>query len=67
MDTELNALETKVAQVVTLCQSLKTENQDLRQRLAAAEEEQQRLALRMDAARTRLETLIQQLPGEDKA
>lgn len=62
MVNELNALESKIAQVAALCRTLRQENGDLRQQLVAAESEKQRLAERMNAARARIEQLAQQLP-----
>lgn len=62
MLNELNALESKVAEVVALCQALRAENDELRQRLVAAEGASQRLAQRMAAARVRIEKLAKQLP-----
>lgn len=68
MLNEFNALESKVAQTVALCRSLREENTQLRQQLAAAEAEKKRLAERMDTARERLEQLAQRLPeGETVA
>jgi cell division protein ZapB len=62
MVNELDALENKIAQIVSLCRILRTENNSLRQRLAAAEAEKQELAERMEAARGRIEQLVWQLP-----
>jgi len=68
MLNEFNALESKIAQTVALCRSLREENTQLRQQLAAAEAEKKRLAERMDTARERLEQLAQRLPeGETVA
>ncbi len=67
MNTQLNALESKVAQVVDLCQALRAENQELRGRLAQVEEERLRLGERMEVARMRLEALVAQVPEEEKA
>jgi cell division protein ZapB len=66
MESQLTALEDKISRVADLCRSLRAENRDLRTRLAAAEEECQRLTGKMEAARSRLETLAHQLP-EDPA
>lgn len=63
MVNELNALESKIAQVASLCRTLRAENAELRQQLAAIEGERLRLTERMDAARTRLEQLAEQLPA----
>ena len=62
MVNELNALESKIAQVASLCHSLRAENAQLRQQLATAEGNQRVLSERMESARVRLEQLAQQLP-----
>ena len=62
MVNELNALESKIAQVASLCRALRAENAQLRQQLATAEVEKKGLTDGMDAARTRLEQLAMQLP-----
>jgi cell division protein ZapB len=62
MLNELNALERKVAQVVALCCSLRSENEQLREQLTVAENDRNRLAERMAAACARLEQLAGQLP-----
>ena len=62
MVDELNALESKIAQVASLCRALRVENAQLRQQLATAEVEKKGLTDRMDTARTRLEQLAMQLP-----
>jgi cell division protein ZapB len=62
MVNELNALESKIAQVVSLCNSLRAENTQLKQQLAAAESDKQTLSERMELARGRLEQLVLQLP-----
>ena len=63
MINELDALESKIAQVVTLCRSLRAENADLRQKLSAAEAERSLAWQRMETARARIEALAAQLPG----
>ncbi|MHB1175700.1 MAG: hypothetical protein ACYCZJ_11305 [Sulfuriferula sp.] len=62
MESELNALESKIQQIAQLCQNLRTENQKLRQQIAAATGEQKLLAERMTQARTRIETLLEKIP-----
>ncbi|ACV37153.1 hypothetical protein [Accumulibacter sp.] len=59
---ELNALESRITEVVSLCQTLRAENDGLRERLAAAETDKNRLTERMGAAFARLEALALQLP-----
>ena len=63
VEAELNSLETKVAQFVSLCEKLRAENKDLRQQLATARGDAKRLHDKIDGARARLEGLISRLPG----
>lgn len=62
MVNELNALESKIVQVASLCRTLRAENTQLRQQLAAAEAERNGLVERMETARNRIEQLVRQLP-----
>jgi len=62
MVNELNALESKIAQVAGLCRHLRNENRELQLRLTALESEKRQLAERMGSARERLESLVGQLP-----
>jgi cell division protein ZapB len=62
MVNELNALESKIAQVASLCRTLRAENAQLRQQLAKLEGDQKGLVERMESARSRLEQLAEQLP-----
>ena len=63
VEAEFSALEAKVAQFVALCERLREENRELKQKLAAAQTDAQRLNEKIDGARTRLEGLINRLPG----
>lgn len=63
MEAELNSLEAKVAQFVALCERLRAENLELRQELAAARNDAQRLNDKIDGATERLEGLLSRLPG----
>ncbi len=60
---ELDALENRIAEVVSLCQALRAENEGLRQRLDAADAVRDQLAERMRVACTRIEQLALQLPA----
>ena len=62
MDPELSALEEKLAQVVLRLKTLREENRDLRQQLAARADENSRLTEKLAAARTRIEALLKQIP-----
>jgi cell division protein ZapB len=62
MNAELVELEDKVGQVLALCQGLRSENQELRARLAGLECEKRRLSEKIDVAAGRIESLIEGLP-----
>jgi uncharacterized protein (TIGR02449 family) len=64
MDTEVKALEEKVAQLIEWAQRLRVENRDLRQQLAQATNDNKRLGEKVDAAKARLEGLLAHLPEE---
>jgi cell division protein ZapB len=63
VEAEFNSLETKVTQFVALCERLRAENVVLRQQLASAQNDAKRLNEKINGARTRLEGLINRLPG----
>ena len=62
MDAEMVALEERIRQAVDLCQRLRGENSDLRQRLAQLQSENRLLADKITSARERLEGLLEQIP-----
>ena len=63
MEAEFNSLEEKVAQFVALCERLRAENVVLRQELASAQNDARRLNDKIDGAKSRLEGLINRVPG----
>ena len=63
VDAELNSLEAKVAQFVTLCERLRAENTTLRQQLTKAQNDAKQLNEKIDGAKSRLEGLINRLPA----
>ena len=63
VEAEFNSLEAKVAQFVSLCERLRTENQELRRELAVARTDAKRLHEKIDGAKERLEGLLSRLPG----
>jgi cell division protein ZapB len=65
MDAEFKSLERKLSQFVELCQRLRDDNQQLRQQLASAINDNKQLADRIGTATNRLETLLNQLPEEE--
>lgn len=65
METELEALAAKVEKVVLLVEELRAENASLQRRLETAESEQDLLRKNMEAARSRVENLMSQLPEDE--
>ena len=64
MDADLDSLEHKIEQVLSLCGQLRDENRALRGRVAELEERHQSLAARAETARSRLEALMDKLPQQ---
>ena len=64
MNTELDALEAKIEQVVALVHQLRAENEVLKNQIAAAESERLHLRQTMTVARERLEGLMEKLPED---
>ena len=65
MEAELKSLEDKINQFVALCQRLRADNHQLRQQLASAQSENKQLSEKVGDARTRLESLLMQIPEEE--
>ena len=64
MEADLKALEDKIGQLVELTQRLRNDNRGLRQQLAQAVSDNKRLGEKVDAARVRLEALLERLPED---
>jgi len=64
MNSEIEALEGKVEQVIALVHQLRAENEVLRNQIATAETERLHLRQKMNAARDRLELLMDKLPED---
>ena len=64
MQSELEALEAKIEQVVDLVHQLRAENDVLKNQMVAAESERLHLRQTMTAARERLEGLVDKLPED---
>jgi cell division protein ZapB len=64
MNGNLDSLEQKIEQVLALCGQLRNDNRALREQLTQSELKGQSLASRADAARVRLEALMEKLPAE---
>jgi cell division protein ZapB len=62
MNAEFDTLDGKIDQFLQLCQRLKSENKELRQQLVSAQDDVKRLEGKVDNAKTRLETLLRQIP-----
>ena len=65
MEQDLQRFEDKLKHFVTLFHRLRSENNELRQTVATKSDEVKRLAEKLDLAKTRIETLIAQLPETD--
>ena len=61
---ELDALDGKMRELASHVRQLREENQQLRRQLAASQSELATLNDRVAAATRRLDTLIEELPGE---
>jgi cell division protein ZapB len=64
MEAELKSLESKLGQLVNLCQQLRAENRQLRQEVASALSANRTLEDKIGGATARLEALLQQLPKD---
>jgi cell division protein ZapB len=64
MHAELDTLEAKIRQVAELCHTLRNENIALRQQLLAAQQDNKQLTARLDAAKSRLQALLDTLPED---
>jgi cell division protein ZapB len=64
MESDLIVLEERIARLIGLFQQLRTENIQLRQELAQAQDEVRQLKENMTLAGTRLQTLLEQLPED---
>ena len=62
MESELAGLEERLAQLVQRLKALREENRDLRQQLAERTDESARLGEKLNAARSRIEALLKQIP-----
>ena len=67
MEAELKSLEGKLNQFVELCHKLRADNQQLRQELASAVDQNRRLEEKINTASSRLESLLGQIAAEDEA
>ncbi len=64
MHAELDTLEAKIRQVAELSQTLRRENVALRQQLLTAQQDNKQLTTRLEAAKVRLNALLDTLPED---
>ncbi|HUX30822.1 MAG TPA: hypothetical protein VMV78_09380 [Thiobacillus sp.] len=64
MHAELDTLEAKIRQVAELCHTLRQDNIALRQQVLAAQQDNKQLTTRLEAAKTRLQSLLNTLPED---
>jgi len=64
MHAELDTLEAKIRQVAELCHTLRQDNIALRQQVLAAQQDNKQLTTRLEAAKMRLQALLDTLPED---
>lgn len=64
METEFDALEARLHQLLQTLQTVRAENLSLRQQLAAAREQEKQLDGKLNLVRQRLNTLAERIPAE---
>ena len=64
MPAELDTLEARIRQVAELCHTLRQDNIALRQQVLAAQQDNKQLTTRLEAAKTRLQALLDTLPED---
>ena len=62
MDAELSHLAERLEQLVQRMKALRDENRELRQQLATRTDENARLNEKLNAAKSRIEALLKQIP-----
>jgi uncharacterized protein (TIGR02449 family) len=62
MDQELSTLEERLGLLLQRLKALREENRELRQQLAARTDENARNGEKLNAARSRIEALLKQIP-----
>lgn len=65
MEAELKSLEQKLNRFIELCQRMRVANEQLRQQLASAVNENKQLVAKIGTATARLENLLNQIPEDD--
>ena len=65
MDADFKSLEERVAKLIALCQTLREENEQMRQEVTRLHQESQSLKLNMTQASVQLERLLTALPDEE--
>ena len=64
MEAELQNLEDRIKSLAAICQQLRTENVALRQEVLVLKGDNKRLTDKVDIAKSRVESLLEQLPEE---
>ena len=65
MEHEISDLEHKLAQFAQLFKQMRVENIELRQQLLVKSDEAARLSTKVEAARERLEALLEHMPAAE--
>ncbi|WP_297576977.1 hypothetical protein [uncultured Deefgea sp.] len=64
MDVELGSLEGKVMQLVALCRELRSENQDLKQKLHLTQLDNESLNTKLVAVKDKVNAILAKLPED---
>lgn len=67
MEIDIKSLEDKVSKLISVCASLRDENQQLKSELNKANQDSVRLKNNMLQASNQLESLLGSLPAEDQS
>lgn len=67
MEIDIKSLEDKVSKLISVCVSLRDENQQLKSELNKANQDSVRLKNNMLQASNQLESLLGSLPAEDQS
>lgn len=62
MIAELDTLEAKIRLVTEYCETLRSDNVDLRQQLLTAQQELRQMNTRLETASSRLQALLEKIP-----
>jgi uncharacterized protein (TIGR02449 family) len=65
MNDDIGALEQKLGALISHTRALRAANESLRRELAACQERNRQLALRMEQASSRVDALLSRIPADE--